>query len=283
MGVVSLNKLALLLMAAALLVSGCTTIDDLREGIKEETKSPVEKCRDMCSASKMIVQRIEKDMCYCIEPRQNVTLNPLWRCFNSMNTEKNVNYAEKFNSTSARPVALSALLPYNDVGDDAMKVFAIYNAVAGKVKYVPDPYGEDYIGSPQEIWDSAAGDCDDYAVLLSSMYEAIGFDAYIVYPFTESKQEAHAYVMLKMQQNISGFIAGYEKILTQFTNYSGIVPFNIMLFAGNGTGCHELAAMASAGNLTGWWLQVEGTSRDYAGAHDSMQGFDDVRFFEVGN
>jgi hypothetical protein len=78
-------------------------------------------------------------------------------------------------------------------------------------------------------------------------------------------------------------MGSYERLLTEKTNYSGSVPLNIMLFADNETDCHQLAEQAAKGELESFWLDVEGTSRDFAGAHDSIAGFEGVKFFRVGN
>lgn len=274
--------LPVILVIVLVMASGCTMLEGITQPIQQELAPPAERCASMCAAKGMEVKSVEADMCYCITPRQNTTMNPVWRCFNSLPLEDSESYTPKFNTTLGRPIAIGALAPYDNVNQDALKVFALYSAVAGRVKYVPDPAGTDLINDPQTTWETAAGDCDDYALLLASMFEAVGFDAEIVYPYTESTEQAHAFVMLKINQNLNDFVADYEKILNERTNYTGPVPFNIMLFASPGNGCHELAEQAAAGNLTSFWLDVEGTSRDYAGAHDSMAGFESVKFFTAG-
>lgn len=66
-----------------------------------------------------------------------------------------------------------------DINDPVYKTMAIAHWVGSNVKYVSDPNGFEYVASPIETLKVRAGDCDDFAVLLASLYESIGLDAVV--------------------------------------------------------------------------------------------------------
>lgn len=57
---------------------------------------------------------------------------------------------------------------------------ALYYFVRDNIEYVSDPYAKEYIASPVETLKTGGGDCDDGALLLAAMIEAVGIDARIV-------------------------------------------------------------------------------------------------------
>jgi len=59
------------------------------------------------------------------------------------------------------------------------KIWKINHWVANNISYVSDPRGHNYYAFAHETLEVAGGDCDDYAILLASMYEAVGLDAAI--------------------------------------------------------------------------------------------------------
>ncbi|WP_445474727.1 transglutaminase domain-containing protein [Methanococcoides methylutens] len=54
------------------------------------------------------------------------------------------------------------------------QVCSLFDHVKNEIKYMTDPRGEDYWATPDETLMVRAGDCDDSAILLSSLIEAIG-------------------------------------------------------------------------------------------------------------
>ncbi|MGE0790049.1 MAG: FHA domain-containing protein [Sandaracinaceae bacterium] len=72
------------------------------------------------------------------------------------------------------------------------QVAAIWSTVRGRWRYVNDPRGDEYFAKASEtIQDEYAGDCDDFAIVLASMIEAIGGEARIV--MLDGEQGGHAY------------------------------------------------------------------------------------------
>ncbi|MFT5358506.1 MAG: transglutaminase-like putative cysteine protease, partial [Polyangiales bacterium] len=61
------------------------------------------------------------------------------------------------------------------------QVARIWSHVRGKWRYVNDPRGSEYFASAAEtIENEFVGDCDDFAIVLASMVEAVGGEARIV-------------------------------------------------------------------------------------------------------
>lgn len=72
------------------------------------------------------------------------------------------------------------------------QVCEIFDYCYKKWKYVNDPNGQEYIATASEtIFSSLSGDCDDFAVLITSCVLAIGGNACIVY--ADGSNGCHAY------------------------------------------------------------------------------------------
>lgn len=72
------------------------------------------------------------------------------------------------------------------------QVAAIWTEVRGDWSYVNDPRGNEYFATASETIDNEmVGDCDDFAILLVSMVEAIGGDARVV--MSDGERGGHAY------------------------------------------------------------------------------------------
>ncbi|MCM1986221.1 transglutaminase-like domain-containing protein [Methanococcoides seepicolus] len=72
-----------------------------------------------------------------------------------------------------RAVAASGIAMYP--GEyNVYQLCALFDYVKNDIKYMSDPRGNDYWATPNETLKVKAGDCDDSAILLSSLIEAIG-------------------------------------------------------------------------------------------------------------
>ncbi|MEZ4335353.1 MAG: FHA domain-containing protein [Sandaracinaceae bacterium] len=77
------------------------------------------------------------------------------------------------------------------------QVAQIWSSVRERWRYVNDPRGDEYFSSASQTLSNAteeghlAGDCDDFAIVLASMIEAIGGEARIV--MLDGDQGGHAY------------------------------------------------------------------------------------------
>jgi hypothetical protein len=63
-----------------------------------------------------------------------------------------------------------------DTGSDAWKIWSINYWVSSNIKYEADPPGG-YYTNAYEVLQNKSGDCDDFSILIASMYEAVGLDA----------------------------------------------------------------------------------------------------------
>ncbi len=90
-------------------------------------------------------------------------------------------YVEPAN-TIVRDAAVSAVqdAPANmEANSEAWKIWKINYWVANNISYVNDPKGQDYPAYAHETLQIKGGDCDDFSILLASMYESVGLDAAI--------------------------------------------------------------------------------------------------------
>jgi Transglutaminase-like superfamily len=73
------------------------------------------------------------------------------------------------------------------------QVCSIWDTVYSKWRYVSDPAGNDYYASASEsITNNLAGDCDDFAIEVASLIEAIGGGARVIGAYNTTSS-SHAY------------------------------------------------------------------------------------------
>ena len=68
-----------------------------------------------------------------------------------------------------------------EANSEIWKIWKINNWVANNISYVSDPLSNNYFAYAHETLQVKGGDCDDFAILLASMYEAVGLDAALAY------------------------------------------------------------------------------------------------------
>jgi transglutaminase-like putative cysteine protease len=105
------------------------------------------------------------------------------------------------------------------------------------VDYISDPRGSDYWVGPGETLEIGAGDCDDYAITMASLVEAIGGTSRIY--LTET--HAYAAVYIGMEEDI-------DRISEAIEQYYGCVP---VYYATDKYGC---------------WLLLDPSAGMYAGS-----------------
>lgn len=94
-------------------------------------------------------------------------------------------------SVRSRALELARTFP----GDrDWKQARNIFEYVRDQVKYISDPRGFEHVQSPRQTMASRAGDCEDQAILLASMWSAVGFRAALVLADTNGDRVPdHAY------------------------------------------------------------------------------------------
>lgn len=87
-----------------------------------------------------------------------------------------IDFAEYIDPLSVVTKARKLVRPFAKDGHNftVEQVAALYDYVKCKIKYLLDPLGVNYISPPRKTIKTKIGDCDDQAVLLASLCEAIG-------------------------------------------------------------------------------------------------------------
>ena len=114
-----------------------------------------------------------------------------------------------------------------EVGSDAWKIWGIYYWVVRHIRYVDDPPGN-HFKLASEVLNTGSGDCDDYAVLLASLYEASGLDAALALVNTNTDAEAdHLTCLVYWPGDVQLFIDEEERILDRYQMTSPVVTVKI--------------------------------------------------------
>ncbi|MCD6590432.1 MAG: transglutaminase domain-containing protein [Candidatus Aenigmarchaeota archaeon] len=249
----------------------------IEEMFRKATMTKEEQCEALCSERGEIAYFV-KNSCFCKGP---IKFEKRVRCFWNVTFEENEMLSSKFNSTSVRNIAVSSVVRYPIPVAPATRIFSIFNEVVNRVYYVPDPYNNEYVAFPLETWESKGGDCDDISVLLASLYEAVGFDAYIVEAY--KKEKAHVFVMVKIDQSLDAFLKMYKRILERYTPYYGTKRFYFYALADNINQCEKIEKnIENNGDMTTFYMVVDGTSSEYPGYVDPATGYDRVVFLRIG-
>jgi len=133
-------------------------------------------------------------------------------------------------------VSLKAYYPDCTFDDEYFKIFAIGYWVSTNIKYVSDPLIEDeYTVPPDETLRVMAGDCDDFAVLLATLYRSVGLNVMVGLIDTDGdKRVDHAIVLVYLDEDANealNHISKWAQILgididgtSYFDKDSGILP-----------------------------------------------------------
>lgn len=117
------------------------------------------------------------------------------------------------------------------------QVCALYENLVEDVDYISDPRGSDYWVGPGETLEIGAGDCDDYAITMASLVEAIGGTSRIYLTDTH----AYAAVYIGTEEDI-------DRVSEAIEQYYGCVP---VYYATDKYGC---------------WLLLDPSAGMYAGS-----------------
>jgi len=76
---------------------------------------------------------------------------------------------------------------------------AIYYFVRDNIQYVNDPVSREYLASVSETLQSGAGDCDDHAIALANLLQAIGLETrYVFIP-------GHVFIQVKLEEALKHY------------------------------------------------------------------------------
>jgi transglutaminase-like putative cysteine protease len=114
-----------------------------------------------------------------------------------------VNYREYIDPIYVRNLAVSIVRDYdNSPGGRLRRAAAIFEYVRANISYVPDPVSGDYVARPKETLECRGGDCEDQAILLASLYDAVGFPVRLVLCKVGSNQHVLCEVNVGAQGDI---------------------------------------------------------------------------------
>ncbi|HEY78282.1 MAG TPA: hypothetical protein G4O09_04130 [Dehalococcoidia bacterium] len=91
-------------------------------------------------------------------------------------------------NVKVRDAAVSAVadVPSGISADSAVwKTWRVHYWISENIAYVSDPNGYEYLAYADETLETRGGDCDDFSILLASMYESLGLDAAVSYIDTD--------------------------------------------------------------------------------------------------
>jgi hypothetical protein len=98
---------------------------------------------------------------------------------------------------------------------DAWKIWSINNWVSANIKYVEDPPGGRYTNA-YGVLQNKCGDCDDFSILIASMYESVGLDAALVFLNTDDNPEIdHMACLVYWPGDVKSFLDEEKVILRQ--------------------------------------------------------------------
>lgn len=271
------QKLFLIAVIIALLIALALELKYIEFTLSTMLYSQDEQCELLC-LEKNQIGYISRNVCYCKEP---IEFERKWECFHDVKFNEGEIYQGKFNTSSVRNIAVSSVVKYEKPNTYATKVFAIYNEVANRIFYVSDPRRDEYIADPKETWEVRGGDCDDFSVLLSSLYEAVDIDASIIEVYNQTY--GHVFVLLYIRQDLNTFLREYEQLLEKHTPYYGPRPIHVIFIEDTEERCILMNDnLQKEKNVPSFYLVVESTTEDYAGSHDPMEGAETVRFVKIG-
>ncbi len=94
------------------------------------------------------------------------------------------------------------------------KIWKINYWVAHNINYVSDPIEQDYFALASETILTRGGDCEDYAILLASMYESVGLDACLATIDTnEDKKPDHLSCLVYYPNTPADFLDDEKSIM----------------------------------------------------------------------
>ncbi len=271
------QKVILVAIIAVLLAGLAFELKFIEDTFIGATLTADQQCERLCS-EKGEVAYVTENSCYCKEP---VAFRKQWRCFWNVSMDEDETFSSKVNITAVRNLAVKSVVKYAVPNAPATKVFGIYNEISNNIRYVSDPRKDDYIAEPLETWEAMGGDCDDFSVLLSSMYEAVGLDASIVEVYNPDK--GHVFVILHIEQDLDSFLKLYKTILEKYTPYFSEKEFNFVVFGDTHEDCETLQNTLESGkSVNSFYIIVDSTTGDYPGSHDAFEGYANIKFIKAG-
>ena len=198
----------LMLLLTILSVSGCrkssrsTRGSNRKESVKKEERRniPNRNEREDNGSSHNNDESVDNDDDVNVTPKSVEERRSYW----SSNGEENVAMIKQacdYNVPKTKGFAnkLAGSAHHSDGTFNIEQISSIYSYCRNKWEYVNDPKGQEYLAKASEtIASSLTGDCDDFAVLISSCMLAVGGDVCIVTAF--GSRGGHAYAEVDISE-----------------------------------------------------------------------------------
>ncbi len=181
-------------------------------------------------------------------------------------------------------VRTKALSIVNDVPDgingnsEAWKIWSINYWVSKHIDYVEDPHGDHYTNA-YGVLQKKYGDCDDFSILLASMYESVGLDAALVFLNTDDDPEVdHMACLVYWPDDVESFLAEEKAIMKQRGITSPVRQVRIRnIFAGTS---HSMLGKYTSGVLL--FIDVIMSEAASLVGHITHQPYDVLEIIDVG-
>ncbi len=248
--VVLLGTLTLIVLISICLFPGCQVAP--QEGDKFKSSLTEANYQTTVPQEKPVAERVLTD---CTEP-----LNPVIR---------------------DKAISLVVDAPADlEVNSAPWKIWKIHYWVAKNISYVSDPKGQEYFAYAHETLETKGGDCDDFAILLSSLYEAVGLDAAIADIQTDNEgSKRHMACIVYWAGDSRSFLIE-EKIVMEKIGVGDSAGPTFLRFWDVGTARPLLAKYAS-----GIWIIADPTmaiDKDTVG-HVTQKPYSATSFSDIGN
>lgn len=168
------------------------------------------------------------------------------------------------------------VIPVN-TNSEAWKIWKIHKWLQDNINYVSDPKGDEYIALPNETLTLRSGDCEDFGILGSSLYESVGLDAAVVFVDTDGNGFAdHLMGIVYYPGNSTEFIDEEQKILSLYGIKSPSGNVKILYF--NPT-------ILEGKYQDGIWIVVDPLFIEYKDmvGYIEHEPYDSLYFLDVGN
>jgi len=141
------------------------------------------------------------------------------------------------------------------LNDKMFKIIAIASWVSENIRYISDPYKLEYVASPIETLRIKAGDCDDFAVLLASMYRAVGIRSAVGLIDTRSMDADHGTALVALERME---LDEFEKALEKYSVIFGYKTWDcISYFSRDGIVWVIVDPLMSYNRQTPWCVKHE--------------------------
>jgi hypothetical protein len=181
-----------------------SVITDLKEELRTEQAEVTEVQRQL-QGSQTKIAEIEKEFdLYRGHTLKSPNIRIVTDCVLPMNVKVR---DEAVSAVASVPSGVSA-------DSAAWKIWRVHYWVSENIVYVSDPKGNEYLAYADETIETRGGDCDDFSILLASMYESLGLDSAVSYIDTDDDgQSDHMTCLVYWTGDANSFLDEEQTII----------------------------------------------------------------------